>query len=283
MLATLDRRRRTSCSLLISRLNSPTLLRSRTVACSAMLSAKLDLPTDGRAASTIEVALLQTGGQRVQVGEPGSDAADLATMGVQVVEPIVRVVKERLQRAESRLDALLADREQLGLGAIDGLLDLRRVLVPDAGDPARGRDEIAQDGLALDDPRVLRDMDRGRRLVRQARQVGPAADRVKFVTPLERLGDGHDVDRLATLVEVEDRGVDAAVGLPVEVGGPEELRDLDDCVAIDEERARTDCSASRLCGGSRSITISTCSPGGRRPTTSVARPIRGQDGPKDQS
>ncbi len=106
----------------------------------------------------------------------------------------------------------------------------------DAGDPARGRDQIAQDRLALHDPRVLRDMDCGRRLVREAREVGPATDGVKLVTPLERLGDGHDVDRLAPLVEVEDRGIDAAVGLPVEIGGPEELRDLDDCIAIDEER-----------------------------------------------
>ena len=53
MLATLDRRRRTSCSLLISRLNTPTLFLSLTAACSAMLSAKLVLPTDGRAATTI--------------------------------------------------------------------------------------------------------------------------------------------------------------------------------------------------------------------------------------
>ena len=53
MLATLDKRRRTSCSLLISRLNTPTLLPSFTAAYSAMLSAKLVLPTLGRAARTI--------------------------------------------------------------------------------------------------------------------------------------------------------------------------------------------------------------------------------------
>ena len=51
MFATLDSSLTTSCSLLISRLNTPTLLRSLTAACSAMLSAKLVLPTDGRAAT----------------------------------------------------------------------------------------------------------------------------------------------------------------------------------------------------------------------------------------
>ena len=50
MLATDESSRRTSCSLLISRLKMPTLFLSRTAACSAMLSAKLVLPIDGRAA-----------------------------------------------------------------------------------------------------------------------------------------------------------------------------------------------------------------------------------------
>jgi hypothetical protein len=53
MFATLESRRRTSCSLLISRLNTPTLFFSRTAACSAMLSAKLVFPTLGRAARMI--------------------------------------------------------------------------------------------------------------------------------------------------------------------------------------------------------------------------------------
>ena len=53
------------------------------------------------------------------------------------------------------VDALLADREQLRLGAVDRLLDLGRVLVADARDPAGSADEVAQDRLALDDPGVL--------------------------------------------------------------------------------------------------------------------------------
>ena len=53
MLETLERSLRTSCSLLISRLKTPTLFFSLTAACSAMLSAKLVLPTLGRAATTM--------------------------------------------------------------------------------------------------------------------------------------------------------------------------------------------------------------------------------------
>ena len=184
-----------------------------------------------------QVALLEPGRERVEVGEPGPHAADLAAVSVQVVEPVVGVVEERLERAEAGVDALLADREELRLGAIDRLLDLGRVLVADPGDPAGGADQVAQDRLALDDPGVLLDVDGGRRLVRQARQVGAPADRLELVLALERLGDGDDVDRLATLEQVEDGGIDPPVRLPVEVRRPQELGDLDDRVAVDEDRA----------------------------------------------
>ena len=140
--------------------------------------------------------------------EAGPDAADLAPVGVQVVEPVVGVVEQRLERAEAGVDALLADGEQLRLGPVDRLLDLGRVLVADARDPAGGADEVAQDRLALDDPGVLGGVDRGRRLVRQAREVGPPADRLELVPPLERLRDGDDVDRLAPLEQVEHGRVD---------------------------------------------------------------------------
>ena len=121
---------------------------------------------DGRAGGDDDqVARLEAGRQRVEVGEPGPDAADLAAVGVQVVEPVVGVVEERLERAEAGVDALLADREQLRLGAVDGLLDLGRVLVADAGDATGRADEVPQDRLALDDPGVLRGVDGRRRLV----------------------------------------------------------------------------------------------------------------------
>ena len=184
-----------------------------------------------------EVARLEAGRQRIEVGEARSDAGDLAAVGVQVVEPVVGVVQQRLERGEARVDAFLADREELGLGAVDGLLDLGRVLVADPGDPARGADEIAQDRLALDDPRVLGGMDRGRGLVAETGEVGPPADRLELLAPLERLRDGDDVDGLTALEQVDDGGVDPAIGLAIEVLGPQELGDLDHGIAVDEDRA----------------------------------------------
>ena len=132
-----------------------------------------------------EVALLEAGRQRVQVREAGAHPADLAAMGVQVVEPVVGIVEERLERAEPGIDTLLADREELRLSAVDRLLDLRGVLVPDTGDAARRPDQIAQDCLPLDDSCVLRNVDRGGGLVRQARQVRAATDRLKFIASFQ--------------------------------------------------------------------------------------------------
>ena len=158
-------------------------------------------------------------------------------MGVEVVEPVVGVVEERLERAEPGRHPPLADVEQLALGPIDRLLDLGRVLVADPGDLAGGGDQVAQDRLALDDPGVLDGVDGGRGLVRQARQVRSPADRLELVASFERLGDGDDVDRLALVEQLEHRGVDRPVRRPVEVLRAEELGDLDDRVAIDEDRA----------------------------------------------
>ena len=104
MFATLESRRRTSCSLLISRLKTPTLFFSldRRVLGDVQREARLADAGPGR--DDDEVALLEAGRQRVEVGEAGPDAADLAAVGVQVVEPVVGLVEERLELAEADVD-----------------------------------------------------------------------------------------------------------------------------------------------------------------------------------
>ena len=84
-------------------------------------------------------------------------------MRVEVVEPVVGVVEQAAKVHEAGGDAPLADGEQRGLGPIDRLLDLGRVLVADAGDLAGRTDEIPEDRLSFDDPSVGDDMDRGGR------------------------------------------------------------------------------------------------------------------------
>ena len=184
-----------------------------------------------------QVRLLQPAGQRVQVREAGADAADLALVLVEIVEPVVRRVEKRLQRGEAADDAPLADAEQLLLRAVDGLADVRRIVVADAGDLARGADQVPQHGLALDDVAVVDGVDRGGRLVDEAGQVRRATDLLQRVVALQRLRDRDDVHRLAALIQLEDGLVDAAVRLAVEVLRAEEVRDLDHRVAVDQQGA----------------------------------------------
>src|SRR5689334_3469703 len=106
---------------------------------------------------------------------------------MQVVKPVVGVMEQRVQSRESDIDPLLADREQLSLRPVDRLLDLGGVLVADAGDPARRPNEVPQDRLALDDPRVLNGVDRRWRLAREAREVGATTDGLELVVALEGL------------------------------------------------------------------------------------------------
>jgi hypothetical protein len=146
-------------------------------------------------------------------------------------------MEQRVQLREPDVNALLADGEQLRLRPIDRLLDLRRVLVTDPGDAAGRSDQVPQDRLALHDPGVLDRMDGRRRGVGQAREVGATADRLELARPLESLRHGDDVDRLTSLEQLEDGLEDLAVRLPVEVRRPEELRHLDDRIAVDEDRA----------------------------------------------
>jgi hypothetical protein len=112
---------------------------------------------------------------------------------------------------------------------------LASTVIGAAGDPAGSADEVPQDRLALDDPGVLRDMDGGRGLVREAREVGATADRLELVLALERLRDRDDVDRLAPLEQLERRGIDPAIRLAIEVSRAKELGDLDDRIAVDQD------------------------------------------------
>ena len=196
---------------------------------------KARLP-DGRARrEDHEVRRLQARGQRIEIGEAGPDAADLAPVRVQVVEPVERVVEELLEGREPGREAPLGDGVELRFGPVDRLLDLRGVLVPDPGDPPRGRDQVPENRLALHDPGVLRREDGRWRLLRQRGEVAASPDGLQVADPLERLGDRDDVDRLTALPQVHHDAVDLPVRLSIEVGRAKDVRDLDDGVTVDEE------------------------------------------------
>ena len=64
-------------------------------------------------------------------------------------------------------------------------------------DPSGRRDQVAQDGLALDDPAVMLDVHRRRHGVHQPGQVGRTADQVEPLAARQLVPHGHQVERLA--------------------------------------------------------------------------------------
>ena len=183
-----------------------------------------------------EIAFLEARRQLVEVEEARGDAAQLTAMGVQVVEPVVGRVEQLLELGEADRDAPVRDLEELRLRPVDRLLDLGRVLVADAGDLAGGADEVPEHGFALDDPGVLDRVDGRRGRIRQLRQVGPPADLLEVLAALQGFGNRDQIHRLPALEQLEHRLVDVAVRLAVEVHRLQEFRDLDDRLAVDEDR-----------------------------------------------
>ena len=57
------------------------------------------------------------------------------------------------------------------------------------------------------------------------------------IAPFQLVDQGDEVGRLATLVQIEDRLIDPAVLLPIEVLRFQERGDLDHRIGIDEQRA----------------------------------------------
>src|SRR5207248_2612296 len=76
-----------------------------------------------------QIALLESARHGIEIRESRADAADLAFVLMQVVESVVCRVEQRLERCETRLDALLTYGEELLLRTIDRLADIGGVVV----------------------------------------------------------------------------------------------------------------------------------------------------------
>src|SRR5205085_40105 len=84
---------------------------------------------------------------------------------------------------------------------------------------------------------ITADIDCARRVLRQGGEVGRSARLVLVFAALDRIGDGDDVRRLIVLHHLDDVAPDATVVVPVEVFAGDEVADLVEGLAIQEQRA----------------------------------------------
>ena len=144
----------------------------------AMSSASVDLPMAGRAASDDHLARVQAVGEPVEVGEAGghADHPVAAVPERPRSRPACRCMMSR-QRQVVLAGALLGDRVDLGLGAVDQVVDVAAVgRVAELDDPGAGLDQPAQHGPLAHDPRVVAGVGGGRHRRDQGVQVRRAAD-----------------------------------------------------------------------------------------------------------
>ncbi len=135
-------------------------------------------------------------------------------------------------------DAALGDLEDAMLGGVEELVDIRRRLVGARGDLGRDRGEAAQDGFLAHDPRIVRDIRRGRHDRRQLGDIRGAADHLELAAGAQRVAQRDRIDRLAAVGEIRHRAEDLAMRLAVEIFGGYGFERKIDRLVIEQDRAQ---------------------------------------------
>ncbi len=156
-------------------------------------------------------------------------------MLVDVVHPLEVLFQHLTDGQEVPVRPPLRHLEQHCLGAIEGGVGVVGLVIADGGDLARGLDEATQGRAALDDLRVVFDMDGGGHRPDQGGEVRGSPHLVEVLAALQFLTERDEVAWLPPLVQIEEGRVDPAQLLAVEVFRPEKGRDLHDRVPVDEQ------------------------------------------------
>ena len=223
----------------ISSENSATGFCSVTATCSAMLSARLVLPIDGRAARITRFDFCRPDVSRSSSPKPvGRPVTPLPSpFSNSMREPVEGLVERLLDEREVLAGAVLRDLVDLLLGHVEQLARVARPVVAELRDLGADADQAAQHRHLAHDLGVapgVRDDGDG---LGQREHGGPAADLLERAALIEPVADGDLVDGLGALIEVEHRGEDLAVPAAVEVLGLQDLGGLRDGRLGEQHRA----------------------------------------------
>src|SRR5918999_1449713 len=131
----------------------------------------------------------------------------------------------------------LRDGENGALGGIERILSVDPLAEADVDNLGAGVDEAAQRRGALDDARVVLDVDSGGNGVEQAGEIRETTRLVILPASLQLVREGDEVSRLALVIEIENGAIDQSVGGGVKVFRPQEGRHPDDGIPVDEKTA----------------------------------------------
>ena len=142
---------------------------------------------------------------------------------VETLDVLERVAQDLADRERAALQPALGEAEDPPLGVVHQRLHVVLGLERLRDDLTRGLDELAQHGTVADDRRVRAEVrGNGALLDEQGQRRGPAHEFELIASP-ELFGQRQHVHGLAPIEEGQHRPVDHAMGLGVEVRGPEDL------------------------------------------------------------
>ena len=183
-----------------------------------------------------EVAAGEAFGVRIDLAEARGDATHLEGVLHPLGDVVVVLHQRGLDVTELGVDRLVPEAEDPLLRAVQCQRDVRRLVVGVRSDVLGGVQESPQQRAISNDLRVTLHVDRRRRRLDELAQVGRPADLVEHLVPGELDLHGERIDPLAPLEQRLRGAVDPLVLRLVEVLGPEQVRHLEDGVAVDEQR-----------------------------------------------
>ena len=166
-----------------------------------------------------EIAPLESGGEPVQVDEPGGNPGDVPLDVVQLVDPFHHPDEDVANRLRSAgRPAAIADGVDELLRLLDKLGDRPALRAVGAiGNRGAGRDHFAQHRAFAHDLGVGGHVGRTRGALRELSDVREPPFHLCVTVPIEPLGDGHHVAGLVGVDEGGDGAKDELVVAPVEV------------------------------------------------------------------
>src|SRR5690606_33140469 len=184
------------------------------------------------------LAGVQAVGEPVEVRVPGRDAGHALAAALGGLDLVERGPEDLGERQVVLGRAPLGHGVDLGLGAVDDLVDVAAVgRVAELHDARAGLDEAPQDGALAHDAGVVPGVRGGGDAGHEVVDVGGAADALELAALGELSDDGDRVGGLAAAVEVDDRLVHDLVRGAVEVGAADLLDDVGDRVLRQEHAA----------------------------------------------
>ena len=189
-----------------------------------------------------QIAVLQPGGQVVEIGQPGGHAGHRVAASLPLAQPVDQFGAECLahsQFVKIALIALLVDPEDFLLRFFQQFLcfPATRLQHAPCDPPSRAR-QLAQDGHVANDSGVGLNVGRAGRTDQQIPDISGAASVIELFAGPEMLANGQIVAVLAVVDQIANRAENQAVVVARKIAAGQKVRHLIPGLVVQHEAAK---------------------------------------------